>query len=66
MQFAIILLLVAIVTSLGQALAAMSSGPNQSARMVRALTMRISLSLGLFVLLFVGYHFGWIAPHKAF
>lgn len=66
MQFAIILLLIAIVTSLGQALAAMSSGPNQSARMARALTMRISLSLGLFVLLFVGYHFGWIAPHKAF
>jgi hypothetical protein len=34
--------------------------------MARALTMRISLSLGLFVLLFVGYHFGWIAPHKGF
>jgi DUF2909 family protein len=66
MQFAIILLLVAIVTSLGQALAAMASGPGQSAGMARALTMRISLSLGLFVLLFVGYHFGWIEPHKAF
>jgi hypothetical protein len=66
MQFVIILLLIAIITSLGQALSAMASGPGQSARMARALTMRISLSLGLFVLLFVGYHFGWIAPHKAF
>jgi len=66
MQFVIILLLIAIVTSLGQALWAMASGPGQSARMARALTMRISLSLGLFVLLFVGYRLGWIAPHKAF
>ncbi len=66
MQFAIILLLIAIVTSLGQALFAMASGPGHSARMARALTMRISLSLGLFVLLFVGYHFGWIEPHKTF
>jgi hypothetical protein len=66
MQFAIILLLIAIVTSLGQALAVMAAGPDQSARMARALTMRISLSLGLFVLLFVGYHLGWIEPHQAF
>lgn len=66
MQFAIILLFLAIVTSLGRALAAMASGPGQPARVARALTMRISLSLGLFVLLFVGYHFGWTAPHKAF
>ena len=66
MQSAIILLLIAVVTSLGRALAAMASGPDQSTRMARALTMRISLSLGLFVLLFVGYHFGWIKPHGAF
>ena len=66
MQFAIILLLIAIVTSLGQALSAMASGPGQSARMARALTMRIGLSIALFVLLFIGYHFGWLEPHKAF
>jgi hypothetical protein len=66
MQFVIILLLIAIVGSLGQALAAMASGPGHSARMARSLTMRISLSLGLFALLFVGYHFGWIEPHRAF
>jgi hypothetical protein len=66
MQFVIVLLLIAIVTSLGQALFAMASGPGQSARMARALTMRIILSVGLFVLLFVGYHFGWIEPKRAF
>jgi hypothetical protein len=66
MQFVIILLLIAIVTSLGTALSAMTSGPDKSARMARALTMRIGLSLVLFVLLFVSYRFGWIAPHKAF
>ncbi|HEX4151849.1 MAG TPA: twin transmembrane helix small protein [Steroidobacteraceae bacterium] len=64
MQVAVILLLIAIVASLGRALAAMASGPAHSAEMARALTWRISLSVGLFVLLFVGYHFGWIEPHR--
>jgi hypothetical protein len=66
MQFAVILMLIAIVGSLGQALAAMASGPDHSAQMARALTWRISLSLGLFAFLFVGYHFGWIEPHRSF
>ncbi len=65
MKFAVILLLLAAVGSLGQALAAMASGPDQSARMARALTVRISLSVALFVLLLVGHHFGWIEPHGA-
>ena len=64
MKFAIVLLLMGTVMSLGQGLSAMASGPNQSARMARALTVRISLSVALFVLLIVGYHFGWIEPHR--
>jgi hypothetical protein len=43
----------------------MSSGPDRSQRMAQALTVRISLSVGLFALLLVGYHFGWIEPHGA-
>jgi hypothetical protein len=63
MQFVIVLLLLGIVGSLGHALSSMSAGPDRSERMARALTLRISLSVALFALLFVGYHFGWIEPH---
>jgi len=57
MQFAVILLFMGIVISLGKALATMSSGPDQSARTAKALTVRISLSLGLFILLLVTFLF---------
>jgi hypothetical protein len=63
MQGLIIVTLVLIVTSLGHALSSMAAGPDRSARMVQALTVRISLSVALFGLLLVGYHFGWISPH---
>lgn len=55
--------LLAIVASLGQALFAMSSGPNNSARVVRALTVRIALSLALFAALMLGWYFGLIEPN---
>lgn len=32
-------------------------------RTVRALTARISISVGLFVALFIAFYFGWITPH---
>lgn len=63
MQGLIIVMLVLIVASLGHALSSMASGPDKSARMAQALTVRISLSVALFALLLVGYHFGWITPH---
>jgi hypothetical protein len=63
MQAVIIVLLLLIVGSLGHALASMSSGPTRSARMAQALTVRISLSVGLFALLIAGHYFGWIVPH---
>jgi hypothetical protein len=62
MAILIIVLLVAIVVSLGHALSSMSSGPDRSQRVALALTVRISLSVALFALLLVGYHFGWIQP----
>jgi hypothetical protein len=55
--------LIAVVVSLGQALFAMSSGPQNSARVLRALTVRISVSVALFVALMVAWHFGLIEPH---
>jgi hypothetical protein len=55
--------LIAVVVSLGQALFAMSSGPQNSARVVRALTVRISVSVALFIALMVAWYFGIIEPH---
>lgn len=65
MEFVIGLLLLGIVASLGQALFAMASGdPESSARMVRSLTIRITLSLVLFAALMLGWRFGLIHPQS--
>jgi hypothetical protein len=58
MTFLIALLFLGIVASLGHALFAMSSGPDSSGRMVRALTIRIALSIALFATLAAGSYFG--------
>jgi hypothetical protein len=63
----IVLVLAGIVASLGKALFHMSSGsPNDvahSAMMARALTVRIGLSIALFILLMIAWYFGAISPH---
>lgn len=59
----IILFLVLILGSLGMALYTMLKDHGQSDRTVKALTVRIALSLGLFILLMIGYATGLIAPH---
>jgi hypothetical protein len=59
----IVVLLAGIIASLGHALSSMSSGGQRSQRMAQALTVRVALSVTLFALLLVGYHFGWIQPH---
>ena len=64
-QLVIVLVLIAIVASLGQALFAMSSGRGDSRKMVRALTVRIALSVLLFGALMLAWHFGLISPHGA-
>jgi len=62
-RYLIILMLVLIVGSLGKALYHLSSNkPQDSRKMVKALTWRIGLSVGLFVLLIVAYYSGWISP----
>ena len=56
--------LLAIVISLGLGLYHLSRGrPEDSARLARALTVRIAISLALFALLMLAWHFGLIAPH---
>jgi len=63
----IVVTLVGIVASLGKALFHMSSGRStqvgHSAMMARALTVRIGLSVALFILLMIAWYFGAISPH---
>ena len=59
----IVVLLVAIVVSLGSGLFHLVKDDGQSKRMVNALTVRIALSVLLFVLLFVAWKSGQIMPH---
>ena len=42
---------------------AKDDGARDSTRVVRALTIRLVLSLILFVMLMAGYYFGFIEPH---
>ena len=59
----VLVLLGLIVTSLGKALFHMSSSPEDSAKMVQALTFRIGLSAALFVVLFIAWYAGILTPH---
>jgi hypothetical protein len=63
MNAIIVVLLVGVVVSLGHALVSMSSGAARSLSVVRALTVRITLSVALFGFLMVGHYLGWIQPH---
>jgi len=57
--------LAAVVLSLGSGLfhLARGRGEEDSRKLARALTVRIAISLALFVLLMLAWHFGLIAPH---
>jgi hypothetical protein len=59
----IVLVLAAIVASLGSGLFHLVRDEGKSKRMVNALTLRIALSVLLFVLLFVAWRNGLIEPH---
>ena len=58
----ILSLLVIVLISLGTALFAMAKG-DKSDKMLKALTWRIGLSVGIFILLLIGQAMGFITPH---
>ena len=60
----IISLLLIILFSLGTALFSMMKHEPDSNRTVKALTVRIALSIALLVLIMIGYSMGLIAPHN--
>ena len=53
-------LLILIMVSLFSALALLFRKESRSKRLVQALTVRVSLSIGLFALLLAGFYFGLI------
>ncbi|HEY1875502.1 MAG TPA: DUF2909 family protein [Steroidobacteraceae bacterium] len=56
--------LLTVVVSLGLGLYHLSRGtPQDSDKLLRALTVRITVSLLLFALLMLAWHFGLISPH---
>ncbi len=68
MKWLIIVALLLIIASLAGALVAMMRGDSASGderrtrRMARALTVRIGLSVLLFIAVIISYHLGWIQP----
>lgn len=60
----IVALLLVILGSLGNALYHLLKDRALSAHMVKALTVRISLSVALFLLLLLAARIGWIRPHS--
>jgi hypothetical protein len=61
-RIVVIVLLLAIVGSLASALVYLFRDDNDSRRTVRALTVRMGLSVSLFILLLVAYAMGFIEP----
>lgn len=59
----VVILLLAIFVSLTSGLAFLVRDKGQSERTVRSLTVRIVLSVLLFILLIIGFATGLIAPH---
>ena len=65
MKLVVIAFLIVIVASLASALIYLIRDKGQSDRTVKALTVRVALSVTLFLLLMTGYYFG-IIPRQGF
>ena len=59
----VIVIFLAILASLGSALIFLVRDHGQSTRTAKALTLRIGISVALFILLFVLWWLGLISPH---
>jgi hypothetical protein len=58
MRIVVVILMIAILASMGSALFHLLRERSRSDRMVKALTIRVGLSVSLFLLLMAGFHFG--------
>ena len=60
MRYLVIGMFVLIVLSLGSALVFIYKDKSGSTRALKALALRVGLSIALFAFLMLGYYFGWI------
>ena len=65
MKIVVIVFLLLIVASLGSALFYLVTDRGQSKRMVKALALRVGLSIALFLLLVAGHYFGFIGDRPS-
>jgi uncharacterized RDD family membrane protein YckC len=63
MRYLVIAVLLVIVASLGSAVFFMMHDRGNSKRMVKALAIRVGLSVALFLFLMLGYYFGLFPDH---
>jgi hypothetical protein len=63
MRYVVIAVLLLIVASLASAAVFMIRDRSSSKRMVKALAIRVGLSVALFVFLMTGYALGWFPGH---
>jgi len=59
----VVIVLIGIVGSLGSALFHLSNKKGDPDKMVKSLSIRVGLSLALFILLMAAWYFGLITPH---
>lgn len=65
MKLIVIILLLAIIVSLGSGLFYLTRDDHGSSRLLKALKVRVALSATLVVFLVAAYFMGWIAPATA-
>jgi Protein of unknown function (DUF2909) len=61
MKTIVLILLAAIVVSLGSGLFFLTKDKQNSTRMLRALKIRVTLSIALIVFLVSAFYFGWLS-----
>jgi hypothetical protein len=64
MKIVVIIVLIAILGTLGSALVFLVKDGGKTRRTVNALTLRIGLSVVLFLFLMFGYYMGWFVPNN--
>jgi len=62
MNYIILIFFIFIIYSLGSALYYMMYDGGKSKRMVKALTLRVGLSIALFLVILFSFWMGWIKP----